>query len=109
MERRQHRRVSRQVKSLLRVNSHEVEGETIDLSLGGARIDSALAVQPGKPIVVKLLLPGHDMPVVIEQARVQWTVDRTFGVRFLDVPRQERDELGALIDDCIVLDEGREA
>jgi hypothetical protein len=58
MERRQHRRVSGQVKILLRANSHEVEGETVDLSLGGARIESALDVQPGKPIVVKLLIPG---------------------------------------------------
>ena len=36
MERRRHRRVPAQVKSLLRANSHEAEGETVDLSLGGA-------------------------------------------------------------------------
>ncbi len=109
MERRQHRRVSGQVKTLLRANSHEVEGETVDLSLGGARIESALDVHPGKPIVVKLLIPGDDMPIVIEQAQVQWSIDRTFGVRFLDVPKQEQDELEALIEECIALDEGREA
>ena len=58
MERRQHRRVSAQVKSLLRANSHEVEGKAIDLSMGGARIESSLDIEPGKPIVVKLLMPG---------------------------------------------------
>ena len=109
MERRRHRRVRAQVRSLLRANSHEVEGEAIDLSLGGARIESSLDVQPGKQIAVKLIVPGDDTPILIEQARVQWTVDRTFGVRFVDVRQQEMNELEQLIDECIAIDEGREA
>jgi c-di-GMP-binding flagellar brake protein YcgR len=109
MERRQHRRVAAQVKSLVRANSHEVEGETIDLSRGGARIESSLAVEPGKRISVKLLMPGDDTPIVIEQAQVQWALDRTFGVRFLNVSQQELDELEQLIDESIALDEGRES
>ncbi len=108
MERRRHRRVPAQVRSWLRANSHEVEGEALDLSPGGARIKSALEVQPGKQIAVKLIVPGDDTPILIEQARVQWTVDRTFGVRFVDVRQQEMDELERLIDECIALDEGRD-
>lgn len=108
MERRLHHRVSAQVKSLLRANSHEVEGQTVDLSLGGARIESSLDVQPGKQIRVKLLMPGDDIPIVIEQAQVQWALDRTFGVRFLAVPQQELDGLEQLIDECMALDEGRD-
>jgi len=107
MERRRHRRVSAQVKSLIKANSHEVEGETMDLSVGGARIESSLVVQPGNQITVKLILPGDDTPIVIEQAQVQWSLDRTFGVRFLEVPQQELDELEQLIEECIALDEGR--
>lgn len=109
MERRRHRRVPTQVKSLLRANSHEVEGKALDLSLGGARIESFLEVQPGKQIAVKLIVSGDDTPILIEQARVQWTIDRTFGVRFVDVLPQELNELEQLIDECIALDEGREA
>jgi hypothetical protein len=105
MERRQHRRVPAKVKSVLRANSHEVEGEAVDLSLGGARIESSLDVQPGKQIAVKLIVPGDDTPILIEQARVQWTVDRTFGVRFVDLLPQELDELEQLIDECIAIDE----
>ena len=108
MERRQHRRVAAQVKSLVRANSHEVEGETIDLSRGGARIESALALEPGRQISVKLVIPGDDTPIVIEQAQVQWALDRTFGVRFLKMSPQELDELEQLIDESIALDEGRE-
>lgn len=108
MERRRHHRVSAQVKSLLRANSHEVEGQTVDLSLGGARIESSLDVQPGKQIRVKLLMPGDDIPIVIEQAQVQWALDRTFGVRFLAVPQQELDGLEQLIAERMALDEGRD-
>jgi len=106
MERRQHRRVHAQVKSLLRANSHEVEGETIDLSLGGARFESSLVVQPGRQIVVKLILPGVEEPISIDQAQVQWIHDQTFGVKFLEVRQEELDELEQLIDECIALDEG---
>lgn len=109
MERRQHRRVPAHVKSLVRVNSHEVEGETRDLSLGGAQIESSLVVQPGRQIAVKLIVPGDDTPILIEQARVQWNVDRTFGVRFVDLQPQELDELEQLIDDYIALDEERKS
>jgi len=109
MERRRHRRVRAQVKSLLRANSHEVEGEALDLSLGGARIESSLVVQPSRQIAVKLIVPGDDTPILIEQARVQWTVDRTFGVRFVELQQEKMDELEQLIDECIALDEGRKA
>ena len=109
MERLRHRRVPAQVRSLLRASSHEVEGEVLDLSLGGARMESSLEVQPGTQIAVKLIVPGDDIPIMIEQAQVQWAVDRTFGVRFVDVRQQELDDLEQLIDECIALDEGRRA
>ncbi|MBL8036750.1 MAG: PilZ domain-containing protein [Nitrospira sp.] len=109
MERRQHRRVPAHVKSLVRANSHEVEAATRDLSLGGAQIESSLAVQPGRQIAVKLIVPGDDTPILIEQARVQWNVDRTFGVRFVDLQPREQDELEQLIDEYIALDEERKS
>ena len=109
MERRQHRRVSAHVKSLVRVNSHEVEGETRDVSLSGAQIECSLVVEPGRQIAVKLIVPGDDTPILIEQARVQWHVDRTFGVRFVDLQPQELDELEQLINDYVALDEERQS
>jgi len=105
MERRQHRRVPAQVRSLLRANSHEVEGQTVDLSVGGARMESDLVVHPGKQIVVKLIVPDVPEPVLIEQAQVQWIHDQTFGIKFLEIRQPELDELEQLIEDCIALDE----
>lgn len=105
MERRKHRRVPAQITSLLRANAHEVEGETVDLSLGGAKFESRLAVQPGRQMTVTLIIPGVNKPVSIEQAQVQWIHDQTFGVMFLEARQEELDELEQLIDDCIALDE----
>ena len=51
MERRKHRRVPLQVQSYLLGNSHEIEGHTLDLSLGGAKFESELAVFPCKTIM----------------------------------------------------------
>jgi hypothetical protein len=81
----------------------------VDVSLGGARIESDLAVQPGTYIVVKLIVPGLDAPIYIDQAQVQWIHDQTFGVRFLEVRQQQLDELEQLIDECIALDEAGES
>lgn len=106
MERRRHRRVHTQLKSWLRANSHEVEGETIDLSIGGAKFESPLTVEPGAQVMVKLVIPGANTPIYIENAQVQWIQDRTFGVRFLEIRQQELDELEQLIDEFLATDEG---
>ena len=109
MERRKHQRVPARVKSLLRANSHEIEGQTVDLSLGGARFESSLAVQPGKKLVVKLIIPGVAEPLYIDQAQVQWIQDQMFGVEFLEIRQQQLDELEQLIDEFLALDEGGQA
>lgn len=109
MERRRHRRVHAQLKSWLLANSHEIEGETIDLSAGGAKFASSLPVELGKQVTVKLFIPGIDTPIEIEHAQVQWIHDQMFGVRFLEVRQQELDELEQLIDEYIALDEDGQA
>ncbi|WP_455245107.1 PilZ domain-containing protein [Petrachloros mirabilis] len=99
MERRKHRRVSAKVQGFLLGNSHEVEGQTLDLSVGGARFESDLEVFPGKVIVIRLVIPGLKEPLSIQEARVQWVADQTFGVEFQGVPDEELDELEQLIDE----------
>ena len=72
MERRQHPRVPAQLKGFLLGNSHEIEAVTLDLSAGGARFDCDLEVYPGKMIRGRLVIPGAEEPVSIEEGRVQW-------------------------------------
>lgn len=90
------------------MNSHEVEGETIDLSMGGAKFESPLAMKPGKQVTVKLVVPGADTPIYIEHAEIRWVRDRAFGVKFLEIRQQELDELEQLIDEYIATDEPRQ-
>ena len=99
MERRRHRRVSAKVQGFLLGNSHEVEGHTLDLSLGGARFESELDVFPGKVIVVRLVVPGLETPLSIQEAKVQWVDEETFGVEFQKIQPDKLDELEQLIDE----------
>ena len=99
LERRQHRRVPAQVQGFLSGNSHEIEGVTLDLSVGGAKFDCDLEVYPGKVIRVRLVIPGVEEPVSIEDARVQWVGEDTFGVSFQNVQPGELDEIEQLIDE----------
>jgi hypothetical protein len=91
--------VTAHIQGLLLGNSHEVEGRTLDLSLGGAKFESVLDVFPGKVIVVRLVIPGLEAPLSIQEARVQWVEEQTFGVKFEKVRPDEFDELEQLIDE----------
>ena len=99
-DRRKHRRVPAQVQGFLLGNSHEIEAVTLDLSVGGARFDCDIEVYPGKVIRVRLIIPGVEEPLSIEDARVQWVGEDTFGVSFQNVRSAELDELEQLIDEC---------
>lgn len=99
MERRKYRRVPLHLQGFLLGNSHEIEGHTLDVSLGGARFESDLAVFPGKTIMVRLVVPGAESAVSIPEARVRWVDEHTFGVEFEHVRPDELDELEELIDE----------
>src|SRR6185295_15419291 len=99
MERRKHRRVPLQIQGYLLGNSHEIEGHTLDVSLGGARFESDLAVFPGKTIMVRLVIPGAESALSIPEARVQWVDEQTFGVEFQNIRPEELDELEELINE----------
>ena len=99
MERRKHRRVPLHLQGYLLGNSHEIEGHTLDVSLGGARFESEVDVFPGKTIMVRLLIPGAESAVSIPEARVRWVDEGTFGVEFHDLGPDDLDDLEELIDE----------
>jgi hypothetical protein len=109
MERRRHRRVPLQIQGFLLGNSHEIEAVTLDLSVGGAKFDCDLEVYPGKVIRVRLFIPGAEQPVSIEDARVQWVGEETFGVSFQNIRPDELDELEQLIEEFEEAEDGGHA
>jgi hypothetical protein len=109
MERRQHRRVPVQLQGFLLGNSHETEAVTLDLSVGGARFDCDLEVYPGKVIRVRLVIPGAEEPVSIDEGRVQWVEGDIFGVSFQNVMLDELDELEQLINEFEEAEDGGHA
>ena len=109
MERRRHTRVPLQIQGFLLGNSHEIEGQTLDISLGGARFESDLPVFPGKTIMVRLVIPGAESPVSIPEARVRWVEEETFGVEFQHIRPDELDELEELINEFEETEEGGHA
>jgi hypothetical protein len=50
-------------------------------------------------IRVRLIIPGAEEPVLIEDARVQWVGEDSFGVSFPNVRPGELDEIEELIDE----------
>ena len=48
---------------------------------------------------MRLIIPGADKPVSIEDARVQWVGEDTFGVSLQNIRPAELDELEQLIDE----------
>jgi hypothetical protein len=109
MERRQHRRVPAQLQGFLLGNSHEIEAVTLDVSVGGARFDCDIEVYPGKVIRVRLVIPGAEEPVSIDEGRVQWVEGDTFGVSFQNVRLDELDELEQLINEFEEAEDGGHA
>lgn len=108
MERRRHRRVRARIKSLLEANAQAAEGQAVDLSIGGAKIECPLTIKPGKQVTIKLVIPGAEAPIYIEHAEVRWVRDRTFGLKFLEIRRSQLDELEQVIDQYLAADESSE-
>jgi c-di-GMP-binding flagellar brake protein YcgR len=59
------------------------EGDIVDLSIGGCRIESAVDVQPGVSLEVRIVTTGQESPIQIQQAIVRWKRGREFGLEFV--------------------------
>ena len=65
------------------------EGNLIDLSIRGCRIESPVDVQLGTTLEVRISAREHEPPVQIQQALVRWSRDRQFGLEFVKMPPEE--------------------
>ena len=74
----------------------DLKGLTSDLSLGGCRMNSNLAVRRGQHLTLRLHLPGQESPIVVERAAVRWVVEKDFGLQFMSILSSERERLEGL-------------
>ena len=72
-------------------------GLTSDLSLGGCKITSNLALRSGQHLTLRLHLPGQESPIVVEKAAVRWVVGNAFGLQFMSLLSSERERLEGLL------------
>jgi hypothetical protein len=70
------------------------EGCVRDISLGGCRVESDAALQPGTELELRFFSgPTEAGPIAIELAKVRWVKGREFGLTFLRLHPQEEDRL----------------
>lgn len=65
------------------------EGDIVDLSISGCRIDSVTDVQPGASLEVRIVTKAQESPIQIQQAIVQWKRGRQFGLEFVTMATGE--------------------
>jgi hypothetical protein len=79
----------------------EGTGLLLDLSTGGCRIESLVAVEPGILVELRIHVPNFEWPLLIEVANVQWVRDQIFGLAFVRIAHAERQRLGLVIKDLM--------
>jgi c-di-GMP-binding flagellar brake protein YcgR len=96
-ERRNQPRFTTQFRSTFSGGQNEGNGRTLDLSLGGCKIESGTAVGQGDKFECRLHIPDLDWPIMIDEAIVRWVEGKTFGLAFTRIKSGEQDKITAII------------
>ncbi len=90
MEKRHHPRFpARFQSSFTSVNRISGEGEVVDLSLRGCRLECAQSVRPGSTISLRIHVLPDDPPLNVNEAIVRWVRAGTCGVEFTSLAPDE--------------------
>jgi hypothetical protein len=65
------------------------EGNIVDLSIRGCRIESPTNVQPGASLDIRILAVEDEPAIRIQQAVVRWSRGRQFGLEFVTMVPEE--------------------
>lgn len=75
--------------SFTSLNNVGGEGNLIDLSLRGCRVDSQTDVGPGTVLQVRIAVSAEEPPLQIQEAIVRWSRNREFGLEFVTLAPDE--------------------
>lgn len=65
------------------------DGNVVDLSLRGCRVDSSIEVRPGTSLEVRIQTSEEEPPLKIQEAVVRWNRERQFGLEFVTLDPEE--------------------
>lgn len=72
-------------------------GLLLDLSAGGCRLESPLAMEPGVVLELRIYVLGLEWPLMIDEARVQWVSGQIVGLAFFRIRQTEQQRLDEVI------------
>ncbi len=96
-ERRVQPRFTTQFRSTFSGGRNEGNGRTLDLSIGGCKIESDTIVGQGEKFECRLHIPDLDWPVMIDEATIRWIDGKTFGLAFTRIRAEEQAKIADLI------------
>jgi hypothetical protein len=68
-------------------------GTILDLSMLGCRVESLVPVQQSALMELRIYIPDLDWPLIVDEAVVQWTDGRSFGLYFVRTRQGVQDRL----------------
>ncbi len=96
-DRRVQPRFTTQFRSTFSGQREEGQGRTLDISVGGCKIESDTKVMQGVKFECRLHIPGLDWPLRIEEATVRWVDGNTFGIAFSRINPEELAKLKTIL------------
>ncbi len=96
-DRRVQPRFTTQFRSTFSGQREEGQGRTLDISVGGCKIESDIKVIQGAKLECRLHIPGLDWPLRIDEATVRWVDGNTFGIAFSRISPEELAKLKTIL------------
>lgn len=96
-DRRVQPRFTTQFRSTFSGQKQEGQGRTLDISIGGCRIESDIKVEQGTRFECRLHIPGLDWPLRIDEATVRWVDGNSFGIAFSRISPEELAKLKTIL------------
>jgi PilZ domain len=97
MEKRKQPRFTAQFRSTFSGGQREGQGRTLDMSVGGCRIETEVPVVVGASFECRIYVPGLDWPLRVEESQVRWVKGNVFGLEFTKIGSDEQVKLKQLL------------
>jgi hypothetical protein len=98
MDGRQFPRIPLVSVTVVASEQHSGHSVLLDLSRNGAKLSSALPLQPSDYVALNLSLPFREPSLQVVLAAVRWVQGRNFGVEFIQITHSEQSRLKAFLD-----------